>query len=296
MRKFEGIYPVPVTPFNERGEFNFEESKKNLDKLIEAGVHGLCILGATGEYQSISLQEHKNYVKEIVPYVKDRVKVIVGVSKEMPDEAIELANNAEEAGAHAIMILPTYYCHPAQDEIYEYYRYIVEKTNKISIMIYNNPGTAGVEIEHETYSKLMKLERVEIVKESSGNIRKLTDVLMMAPDKVSVFCGWDNMAYESFVVGACGWISMLGNLAPKQCVNMFNAIYKEKNYEKAYEIYKKILPALNILEEFNKPVQVIKYILTKKGQFGGYVRRPRVELTKEEKEYIDNIFPIDQMY
>lgn len=296
MRKFEGIYPVPVTPFNESGEFNFEESKKNLDKLIEAGVHGLCILGATGEYQSISLQEHKNYVKEIVPYVKDRVKVIVGVSKEMPDEAIDLANNAEEAGAHAIMILPTYYCHPAQDEIYEYYRYIVEKTNRISIMIYNNPGTAGVEIEHETYSKLMQLERVEIVKESSGNIRKLTDVLMMAPDKVSVFCGWDNMAYESFVAGACGWISMLGNLAPKQCVNMFNAVYKEKNYEKAYEIYKKILPALNILEEFSKPVQVIKYVLTKKGQFGGYVRRPRVELTKEEKEYIDNIFPIDQMY
>lgn len=296
MKKFRGIFPVAVTPFDKDGNFNIEGAKQNLDRLIEAGVHGICVLGATGEYQSITIEEHKKYVKEIVPYIKDRVKVIVGVSKEMPDEAIELTRNAEAAGAHAVMILPTYYCHPSQDEIYEYYRYIVENTENISIMLYNNPGSAGVEIGSEIYPKLMELDRVEIVKESSGNIRKLTEVLMAAPEKVSVFCGWDNMAYESFVTGACGWISMLANLAPKQCVEMFEAVNVEKDYEKAYEIYKKILPALNILEGFEKPVQVIKYILEKKGEVGGYVRRPRIELTSEEKKYIDEIFPLEYMY
>ena len=295
-KRFEGVYPVAITPFKENGDFDYEASRKHIDHLIESGVHGLCIWGATGEYQSITLAEHKAYVKEMLPYINHRVPVIVGCTREMPDEAADLAKNAFEYGAGAVMILPTYYCHPCQEEIYEYYRYIAEHVNGGTIMVYNNPASAGVEIERETFSRLMQLNQVGVVKESSGNIRKLTEVINDSTDHVSVFCGWDNMAYESFACGACGWISMLANLAPKRCAEMFEAVYYEKDYEKARAIYLELLAGLTALESVAKPVQVIKYVLDLKGHTGGYSRRPRIALTEEEKKEVETLFDLNVLY
>ena len=283
-KQFQGIYAVVVTPFYEDGTFDVESAKKNLDWLIEQGVQGVCILGATGEYQSISDEEHMAYVKEIVPYVKDRVSVIVGASRERPEDVVKLVNNIKECGAHAAMVLPSFYCHPAQDEIVEHYRYIEEQT-QFPIVAYNNPGSAGIEIGQDAFRQIMALPYTAIVKESSGSMQKLTEVLIDAPEKVSVFCGCDNLAYESFADGACGWICMLANVAPKQCVDLYQAVYVEEDLKKGKEIYKEILPALNVLESFPKPVQALKYGLSKKGLNGGYVRRPRMELNEEEKTY-----------
>lgn len=101
--------------------------QKHLDWLIEKGVHGICILGATGEYQSVSNEEHKAYVKEIVPYICERTSVIVGASRERPEDVVDLVQNIKECGGHAAMVLPPFYCHPSQDEIVEHYCYIMEK-------------------------------------------------------------------------------------------------------------------------------------------------------------------------
>lgn len=295
-QKYAGVFPVSITPFKENGDFDYDAAKIHLDYLIESGVHGICVWGATGEYQSITLAEHKAYVKEMVPYIKGRVPVIVGCTKEMPDEAADLANNAFDCGASAVMILPTYYCHPCQEEIYEYYKYIADHVNGGEIMIYNNPASAGVEIEKETYRQLMKLDQVCVVKESSGNIRKLTEVLNNSEDHVSVFCGWDNMAYESFMCGAVGWISMLANLAPKQCVALFEAVHTEHDYDKARTIYHEILPGLTALETVSKPVQSIKYVLDMKGHTGGYCRRPRRPLNEAEKQEVKELFDLNVLY
>ena len=293
-KQFQGIYAGVVTPFHEDGTFDVESAKKNLDWLIEQGVQGVCILGATGEYQSISDEEHMAYVKEIVPYVKDRVSVIVGASRERPEDVVKLVNNIKECGAHAAMVLPSFYCHPAQDEIVEHYRYIEEQT-QFPIVAYNNPGSAGIEIGQDAFRQIMALPYTAIVKESSGSMQKLTEVLIDAPEKVSVFCGCDNLAYESFADGACGWICMLANVAPKQCVDLYQAVYVEEDLKKGKEIYKEILPALNVLESFPKPVQALKYGLSKKGLNGGYVRRPRMELNEEEKTYLSEAMKFETL-
>lgn len=293
-KQFQGIYAVVVTPFYKDGTFDVESAKKNLDWLIEQGVQGVCILGATGEYQSISDEEHMAYVKEIVPYVKDRVSVIVGASRERPEDVVKLVNNIKECGAHAAMVLPSFYCHPAQDEIVEHYRYIEEQT-QFPIVAYNNPGSAGIEIGQDAFRQIMALPYTAIVKESSGSMQKLTEVLIDAPEKVSVFCGCDNLAYESFADGACGWICMLANVAPKQCVDLYQAVYVEEDLKKGKEIYKEILPALNVLESFPKPVQALKYGLSKKGLNGGYVRRPRMELNEEEKTYLSEAMKFETL-
>lgn len=292
--KFKGIYVVAVTPFKEDGTFDVEQSKKNLDWLLDNGVHGIVVLGATGEYQSISDKEHMEYVKEIVPYIKDRTSVIVGASRERPEDVVSLVKNAKDCGADAAMVLPPFYCHPAQDEIIKFYNYVMDETD-FPVVVYNNPGSAGVELEQDTYNEIMKHPKAAIVKESSGDMHKLTQVLNDAPETTSVFCGCDNLAFESFAAGACGWICMLANVAPRDCVALYQAVYEEKDLDKGKEIYKKILPALDVLESFPKPVQALKYLVSYRGLNGGYVRKPRYELNEEEKKYIEDSMKPEQI-
>lgn len=282
---FKGVYAVAVTPFHEDESFDFEAAKRHLDYLIESGVQGVCILGATGEYQSVTLEEHKEYVREIVPYICKRTSVIVGVTRERADDVIELVGQAKESGAHAAMVLAPPYCHPTQEEVTEHYRYIMEKT-QFPIMVYNNPGSCGIPIERETFADIFKLPYTAIVKESSGDIHKLTEVVDDAPETVSVFCGADNIAFESFAAGACGWISMLANVAPRDCVALYQAVAVDGDLKRGKEIYRKILPALDVLETFPRVPQTLKYLLGRKGLDCGYCRRPRIELTDVQKKYV----------
>lgn len=292
---FQGIYAVSITPFHQDGTFDFEKAKAHLDWLIDNGVQGICLLGATGEYQSVTLEEHKAYVREIVPYIKDRVSVIVGATRERADDVIELVNNIKACGAHAAMVLTPPYCHPAQDEIVENYRYIMEKT-QFPIMLYNNPGSCGVNLERDTFKKLFKLPYSAIVKESSGSVQKLAEVLTDAPKSMSIFCGCDTLAFESFADGACGWISMLANVAPRDCVDLFDAVYEKKDLARGWEIYQRILPGLHVLEEFPKPVQAMKCVVDRKTGNGGYSRRPRLELTEAERAYVLQAMRADEIH
>lgn len=282
---FEGVYAVAVTPFKEEGSFDFEAAKKHLDYLIQSGIPGIVVLGATGEYMSISDEEHKAYIREIVPYICNRVKVIVGATREQAEDTINLVNHAAFCGAHGAMVLTPPYCHPAQDEIIENYKHIIEHVS-IPLVLYNNPGSCGVDIEKETYRKLMHMDGFGIVKESSGSIQKLTQVINDAPASLSIFCGCDNLAFESFAAGANGWISMLANVAPKMCLELFDLAYRRQDFKKARTLYQTMLPALNILESFPKPIQALKYLLNLSHGTGGYVRRPHLELTDSEKEYV----------
>ena len=293
-KEFKGVYAVAVTPFHKVGSFDFEAAKRHLDYLIESGVHGICILGATGEYQSVTLEEHKAYVREIVPYICDRTSVIVGVTRERADDVIDLILQVKESGGHAAMVLAPPYCHPTQEELVENYRYIMEKT-EFPIMIYNNPGSCGITIERDTFRELFRLPYTAVVKESSGDIHKVTEVVDDAPESVSVFCGADNIAFESFAAGACGWISMLANVAPKDCAALYHAVYEEKNLEAGKEIYRRILPALDVLETFPRVPQTLKYLLSRKGFDCGYCRRPRVELTEEQKAYVVDAMHADNI-
>jgi 4-hydroxy-tetrahydrodipicolinate synthase len=292
--KIRGIYPVAVTPFKEDGSFDVESAKSNVDHLIDSGIKGICILGATGEYMSVTNEEHKKYVEEIVPYISNRVSVIVGVTRERPEEVIELVKNAKKYGASAAMVLPPYYCHPGQDEIFEHFKYINDNVD-LPIIVYNNPGSAGVEIEAETYDRILRLPNAQIVKESTGDMKVFTRLMLKEKDIV-LLCGCDNMAYEYFKVGAVGWISMAANIAPKKCKAMFDLIESGEDDGRAKELYRDILPLLNILESVSYPVQAIKYLLNKKGLNGGYVRKPRIELNQEQKYYLDSNVEIDKLY
>lgn len=287
MNKYERVFPAMVTPFNEDGSFNYEAAKKHADWMISEGIDGLGILMAAGEYQSVTLEQHKEYVREMVPYVKDRVSVIVGCTRERPEDVVELMENAREVGADAAMILPSYYYRMDQNEIIEQYKYINDHSG-LDIMVYNNPHCSS-QIETETMKELYKLERVKMVKDASMTIDVMTDYIFEAEktDDVNVLCGCDYLLYQAYVTGATGWISMTANILPKLSAEFHKAMVVEKNFEKGLEIYKKIYPVLNMTERFPKPTQAVKYVLEEVYGFEeGICLRPRRGLSDEEKKHV----------
>lgn len=295
MKVVKGIIAVPVTPFLENHEFDYEGAKKNLDWLISKGVHGLCILGATGEYQSITTEEHKEYVEQMMAYINGRVPVIVGATRERTADVIDLLKHAKDNGGTAGMVLPPYYCKPTQEEIYTHYKNINDAVD-FPVVVYNNPHSAGVDISHETMCKIAELPNMTMLKESTGDLRRTTAATMELSDKIVTLCGWENLCYEAFAAGAEGWICVLANIAPEMCIELYNSVAVKKDINKGYELYRDMLPALNFLEGFPKYIQLLKYILEKKGLAGGYTRQPRLELTEEEKEIIDESIDINLLY
>ena len=283
--KFAHVYPAVVTCFDEDGNFNYDMSSRHLDWLIENGLTGLGLLMASGEYQSMSLEEHKAYVRKMVPYVNGRASVIVGCSRERPEDVVELMENAREAGADAAMVLPSFYYRMSQNELIRHYEYINDNSG-LDILLYNNPFTSTA-FTPETFDELCKLDHVKIIKETSGQIEVMTDFILRAPEKVGVLCGCDYLLYHAYAAGAIGWISMTANILPKMSTDFHKAMLDERDFAKGFELFKKMLPTLTVMEKFPKPVQAVKFILNEIiGVNVGGVRRPRYELSAEEKSYV----------
>lgn len=285
-KTFFGVYPAVFTPFTKDGAFNFDAARKHLDWLIDNGIRGLCLMCAAGEYQSVSNDEHMAYVKEIVPYVKDRASVMVGATRERPEEVVALMENAKKYGAHAAMVLPSFYYHMPQDEIVKHYAFINDNVD-LPIMVYNSPGSCGVLIEGETIDKLCRLKNVRIVKETSCDMGNVTDTTGRVPEHISVMCGCENLLYESYAVGTCGWISLVANFLPGLAVEFHKAMYEDRDFERGLAIHRRLLPIMTFLETYPKTTQAAKFITTTlAGIDVGYVRRPRHELSDAEKAYV----------
>lgn len=288
MNKFAHVYPAMVTPFNQDGSFNYETAKKHADWMISEGITGVGILMAAGEYQSMTLEEHKEYVREMVPYVKERgASVIVGCTRERPEDVVELMENAREAGADGAMVLPSFYYRMDQKELLEHYKYINDHSG-LDIMVYNNPHSS-TPISTETMAELYKLEHVKMVKDASMTIDVMTDYIFEAnkTEDVSVLCGCDYLLYQAYATGATGWVSMTANILPKLSAEFHKAMIVEKDFEKGLEIFKKLYPVVNMTERFPKPTQAVKYILEEVYGFEeGICRRPRRGLSDEEKKHV----------
>lgn len=288
-KKYAHVFPAMVTPIREDGTFNYDVAKKHAKWMIDNGIGGIGILMAAGEYQSITLEQHKEYVREMVPYVKSLgASVIVGCSRERADDALELMNNAYDAGADAAMVLPSFYYHPGQNEIYDHYKYLNDHS-KIDIMVYNNPNvTSGMDVD--TIQKLYTIPHVKIVKDASMEIDVMTDFIFeaeKADHEIGVLCGCDYLLYQAYATGAIGWISMTANILPKLSAEFHKAMIEEKDYAKGLAIYKKLYPVVNMTERFPKPTQAVKYILKEVYGFDeGICLRPRSEISDEEKKIV----------
>lgn len=286
--KLKGVFPVLVTPMFEDESINWEGFKQNIEHFVNQGVDGIAINGSTGEFVSLTKEERFKAVEIAVETVAGRLPLIVGTAAETTKDAIEFTKQAEEAGADASLLINSYYAHPNEEEIYQHFKATAEAV-QFPVMIYNNPGTSGVDISVETILRTGRdVENITHIKESSGEIRNVRDISRKGKGFIQTFCGADDMVLESFLVGAVGWISVAGNIAPQLAKKMFDA-QAAGDLEKAWELYDQLLPLCNFLEADGKYVQIVKRAMDLQGLAGGPSRKPRYGLTDEEDATLQEI-------
>jgi 4-hydroxy-tetrahydrodipicolinate synthase len=287
MQKFEGTYVVIITPFTKNDELDLEGLENNIEYYIENGVHGIAAGGSTGEFATLTLKEHKKLMKTVVDKVNDRVPVIAGTASCSTSRVIELNKYAKDVGVDGTLIVPPFYSKIKDDEIYEHYKSISDAVD-LPIMIYNNPFTSKIDMSPEFLAKLTEIDAVKYVKESSGDISRIWRIRELTGDDMTIFIGSDNLALESFLMGAKGWICVAANIFPKQASKLYE-LAKDGKFEKARKLYSVLLPLCNFLEETGKFTQVAKYGLEVLGQRGGPPRAPFLPLNEGLKKETDKI-------
>lgn len=288
MQTMRGAFPVLITPMNEAQEIDWNGVKNNVNYFIDQNVVGIIINGSTGEFVSLSKEERFKMTETVLKEVKGRIPVIVGTAAETTKETISYTKHAEIHGASGALIINSYYCKPKEEEIYFHFKEISNAVN-LPIMLYNNPFTSGVDMSTELMLKIGRdCESVAYIKESSGDIRKARDLIRQANGAFEVFCGSEDLVMESYLVGATGWVSVAGNIVPRIVTQMYEYV-QNGELEKAWEINDLILPLCSFLEKSGKYVQIVKRAMELNGQAGGPSRYPRLGLTREEDEKLQNI-------
>jgi 4-hydroxy-tetrahydrodipicolinate synthase len=278
--RFEGIIPAVTTPFDAAGEVDVAALRSNLAALLEAGVHGIVANGTMGEAGSLSTAERRLVVETVAEEAAGRVPVIVGISSSTATAAIGLAADARAAGATAFMTLPPLGYRGDAEEVVAFYRAVGEAAG-LPLMAYNNPEASGVDMPTELLVRLFdEVEQVVAVKECSGDARRIAALLNAAPD-LEVLVGGDDWALEGFCAGSTGWVSGVADVAPADCVALWDAC-RAADLDRAREIYRRLLP-LARFDMRPKLVQFFKAAMDERGLAGGDCRPPRMPLTESER-------------
>jgi dihydrodipicolinate synthase/N-acetylneuraminate lyase len=278
--RFPGIIPAVVTPFDASGAIDRTALAGNVAALLDAGVHGIVVTGTMGEAGSLSTAERRSVVETVARAVDGRVPVIAGVSAGTPAIATALAADAAEAGAVALMLLPPLGYRGDDDEIVAYYRSVAEAAG-LPLMAYNNPEASGTDMGTSLLARLYEeIDAVVAVKECSGDARRIPALIDAAPG-LEVLVGGDDWALEGFCAGATGWVSGVADVAPGDCVALYDAC-RAGELDRARGIYRRLLP-LSRFDMTPKLVQYFKAAMDEVGLVGGPCRPPRMPLTDAER-------------
>ena len=240
MAPFRGTYTVLITPFTADGKSVDVPTLKTLvNWQIEQGIHGLIPLGSTGEFLSMTREERQLVTETCVKTAAGRVPVLIGTGAEWTDECVALSKEAQELGADGVMIIPPYYSCPTEDELFEHYRRVGEAIS-VPIMVYNNPATANVDLTPSIVARLSHIDNCRYIKESTLEVTRVRDIIELCGDRMTVFAGI--LGYESFWLGAQGWVAVCSNLIPAMSARLFELVADAKDVDQALALYKKMLP------------------------------------------------------
>lgn len=289
-KKWRGTYTVLVTPFTADGlAVDVPGLKRLVDWQIEQGIHGLIPLGSTGEFLSMTMAEQEMVMEVCIKQAAGRVPVLIGTGAEWTDEAVMKARLAESLGADGVMVIPPYYSTPTPDELFEHYRRIGEAVS-FPIMIYNNPATANVDLTPEIVARLALIDNVRYIKESTLEVTRVRDIIELCGDKMTVFAGI--LGYESFWLGAQGWVAVCSNFLPRDSARLFELVADHKDQVNALALYRRMLPLVKMVGG-HRYVAASKVALGYMGLPVGIPRAPRLPLpeadTAELKAHLDRL-------
>ncbi len=286
-RKLEGTYVVTVTPFDEADRVNLDSLKNLVDYFIENQVDGIFVGGSTGEFAYLTPEEHRQIIETVVEHANKRVPILAGTSACATKQSVALSKYAENVGADGVVVVPPYYHRPTEEGLLNHYRMISEAIS-IPVMVYNNPAVAKVDMPPELIAKFAEFPNVKYVKESSGDITRIWKIRKLTGDRMTVFCGGDNMALESYLMGATGFICVAANFLPQETSAIYR-LYKAGKLTEAREVYERILPILNFLEDSGKFVQLSKAALNLRGKKVGMARSPLMPLSANEERKLKDL-------
>ena len=280
---WQGVFPAATTQFHSDQSLNIRGTLDHLDKMIEAGIHGLIMLGTVGENCSLQGYEKLDLLWATVERVAGRVPVLTGVAEYTTPIACFFAEEAEKAGIDGLMVLPAM-VYPADGREVETHFREVAAASDLPIMVYNNPVSYKVDILPEAFVSLADVETIVAIKESSEDCRRITDLKNYCGDRFRLFCGVDDLVLESIMLGAVGWVSGLVNAFPEENRILWDAA-TSGDMERAVEIYRWYTPLLH-LDTHPKLVQYIKLAAQECGMGSELPRSPRLPLIGEERERI----------
>ncbi|HEY6961017.1 MAG TPA: dihydrodipicolinate synthase family protein [Gaiellaceae bacterium] len=278
---WHGVLPAITTPFDERLGVDHDLVAEHCERMLAAGCAGVIPAGSLGEGATLSTDEKVELVRTCVEAVGDRGAVVPGIASLSTADAVSLAERVAEAGAAGLMVLPPYAYSTDWREMSAHVRAVISAT-RLPCMLYNNPVAYTTDFVPEQIAELAdELSNLEAVKESSTDVRRVTELRRILADRLVLLVGVDDLIVEGVRAGADGWVAGLVNAFPEESVRLFE-LARDGQTAAARELYEWFLPLLR-LDTVPKLVQLIKLAQELTGQGPARVRPPRLELTPAER-------------
>jgi len=287
--KWAGVFPALTTKFKKNGDLDTKLQEEHYLMQLAAGVHGFVVLGSLGENGTLTADEKQEIIKLAVATSNHRVPVLATVAETTTARACKFVEQATTNGADGFMVLPGMQYVSDRRETIQHFRAVASASSK-PIMLYNNPVAYRVDTTPEMFAELANEPKFVAIKESSEDVRRIGDIRNLVGDRYQIFIGVDDLAMESLLLGAVGWVAGLVCAFPRETVVLCELI-KAKRIPEALELYRWFLPLLH-LDTAVKFVQYIKLAEAMVGCGTEFVRAPRLQLTGDERKKVEKIVRI----
>jgi len=280
---WSGVFPAITTQLKKDQSLDLEATARHAEVLIRSGVNGIVFLGSLGENQALTADEKRILMKAMIEAVAGRVKVLSGVAETSTAEAIRFTRDIEKMGADGIMLMPSMLYKGDPRETIAHFRAVAKSTG-LPIMLYNNPISYANDLTPEMFKEISDVKNFVAIKESSGDVRRITDLHNVIGGRYALFTGVDNLVLEASILGIDGWVAGSGIAFPDEN-QYFWELTRKGEWEKARMMYRWFTPLLH-LDVNTKFVQYIKLMVQETGLGTEWVRAPRLMLTGEERKRV----------
>lgn len=290
-----GVYSPTITAFESDERVSLAGTRAFVQFLLAAGVDGLVPLGSSGEPLALTMSERKAVLEAIVDEAGGRVPIIAGIVEYSTKAAIEFGRHAKSLGCSGLMVMPPYGYRPPKRDVFDHFRNVRGAVG-LPVMLYNVPGTSGIDLMPEEVQRLAEEGVIEAVKWSTAEVSRVRDTKLLCGSSFTVFVGNDLIAFEGLAVGADGWISCLPMIAPQCAVKLFRLLVKEQNLSAAREFFYRLVPLIRL--EFrassspnNDPhwLAVTRESALLRGLPVGYSRKPLSRVSREHSDQLKKI-------
>ena len=248
---FEGMATAIVTPMTADG-IDFDALGRFIDFQIESGINAIVVMGTTGENATIEYADQKEIIRYTVERVNHRIPVIAGTGTNNTDHVLHNTRNACEVGADAILVVTPYYNKATQNGLYQHFKTIADAST-VPVILYNVPGRTGCNLLPKTVARLAEHENIVAIKEATGNMAQMGEIMHLCGDKIDVYSGEDALPVPMMAMGAKGTISVLSNVAPRESVAMTDAC-RAGDFKTAARMQADLLPLINALFSEVNPI------------------------------------------